>query len=182
MKKSTTVLLALLVVVAVAAVSVGVTLALTGDEKTPAAKSTASPKATQSQPATQTVSSDFHINDGTWVATIDGTSWNRCDGEPECDGLECYGTGPADGLEFGTEVLVTNSDGEKVGLGEVETTWGWKRGATRGACVLTWSVDVPTSETGVLTVTFDENPDWSHDFTLAKMTKAPHALDLFIGI
>jgi hypothetical protein len=129
---------------------------------------------------TQKVSGQFSIHDINWIRLIPGTSWNRCNGEPECDGQECYGAGAANGLGSDTEVLVTNGTGDKVARGEVGKTWGWKHGA-RGACVLYWSVRVPVDQTGVLTATFAGNSQWAPNFTLAKMRKLPHALD-FISI
>jgi hypothetical protein len=159
------------------------TIALTrsSDEGSTNSAASQAPSPTVSSATTQKVSGKFHVYPNDWFDTIEGTEWNRCDGEPECDGLECYGKGAADGLGFGTELVVTNADGKKVGLDEISNSWGWKRGATRGGCEFIWSVEVPETESGVLTVTFDDNPDWAVDFTLAKMKKLPHALDL-IGI
>jgi len=144
----------------------------------PEAQPTPSQEASTPQ---QQVKGQFHIYPNEWFRTIPDTTWNRCDGEPECDGEECYGVQAADGLGFGTKVLVTNADGKKVGLDEIDSTWGWQRGPDRGSCVMYWSVDVPETEAGVLTATFDDNPDWAVDFTLKEMKKAPHSLD-FIGL
>lgn len=129
--------------------------------------------------ATQKVSGMLSIHDRDWIHLIPGTTWNRCNGQG-CDGQECYGTGPANGLESGAEVLVTNGLGDKVALGEVGKSWGWKRGS-RGVCVLYWSVKVPVDQSGVLTAMFAGNSHWAPNFTLARMRRLPHALD-FIGI
>ena len=143
-----------------------------------AAPSTTEPSPT---PAAHEVKGQFSVQTNDWFETIPNTTWNRCDGEPECDGEECYGTGAGEGLGFDTEAMVTNAAGTKVAKGSVTETWGWERGTTKGVCVLYWSVEVPETETGVLTVTFDGNPNWAVDFTLAEMKKAPHSLD-FISI
>jgi hypothetical protein len=131
--------------------------------------------------ATEQVSGHFSIYTNRWFDTIPNTTWNRCNGQPECDGSQCYGTGVASGLGAATDVVVTDGTGAKVALGKVSQTWGWRRGATGGLCVLYWSAAVPQDAGGVLAVTFQHNPSWSADFTLAKMRRLPHALD-FLGI
>jgi hypothetical protein len=125
------------------------------------------------------VKGQFMIYTNDWFEVIDGTEWNRCEGEPECDGQECFGVAVGDGLDFGTPVVVTNADGKKVGIGEIDQTWGWRRGATGGACTLYWSVPIPESEAGVLTVTIDDDPGKAIDFTLAEFAKKPGMLSLY---
>lgn len=147
---------------------------------TPSPSSPAVSATTPTAPAMQTVKGQFHIGDGDWMKTIPGTIWNRCNGQPECDGEECYGVGPADGMGFDTEVLIINGTGDRVALGSVTDTWGWKHPG-RGTCVAYWKVEVPVDETGVLTARFGGKRIWQVNFTLAEMRRAPHSLD-FVGI
>lgn len=165
---------------AIAAASLVLTSAACSNDK-----STTAEQPSSSSPApTQEVAGQFSVKDPDWIELIPNTTWNRCDGEPECDGEECFGAGPAEGLGFGAKVLVTNAEGTKVALDEIDETWGWEhpsRNWNPGNCAMYWSVDVPTSEAGVLTVTFDDNPAWAVDFTLKEMRQAPHSMD-FISI
>ncbi|KRB73091.1 hypothetical protein ASE01_20155 [Nocardioides sp. Root190] len=130
---------------------------------------------------TQAIAGNISIYTNTAFETIPNSEWNRCDGEPECDGSECYGVGDAEGLGSQAEVLITDSTGEAVALGQMDSTWGWKRGATGGACIMTWSAEVPVDETGVLNVQLAGEPAWTVLTTLAELAEAPGAAALYLG-
>lgn len=91
---------------------------------------------------------------------------------------DCYGVGPADGLTDDADVLVTNAEGKKIGLGEITGSTGGKRGAAGGACRLDWDVDVPAEAPGVLTVMWAGNPNWTQDFTMAEAIEKPGMFSL----
>jgi hypothetical protein len=163
--------------IVIAGVVVAAAILVAGGDADPSGSGAADASSVPEEPM-RTIEASFRIYPNTAFDVIAGTEWNRCDGEPERDGLECYGVGAGDGLDFGADVVVTNADGKKVGLGQIDETWGWKRGRTGGVCAMYWSVDGPAHEPGVLTVTFAGNPQWADDFTLAELDKKPGMLDL----